>query len=98
MSSLEFGGMDEEYSVTGNNNNNNMASRSWRERLRYKLENIEIFKASRKMCDIKLGVGSNTKIQSLHFTIPRECQSFIKVMEQIKSHGTKTGSTQRGTI
>jgi hypothetical protein len=80
MSSLGFGGLDEESSVTGNNNN--MAS--WRERLRYKLENIEIVKASGKMCDIKLGVGSKTKIRGLHFSKPRECQSFIKVMEQIK--------------
>jgi hypothetical protein len=79
MSSLGFGGMDEESSVTGNNN---MAS--WRERLRYKLENIEIVKASGKICDIKLGVGSETKIRSLHFSKPRECQSFIKVMEEMK--------------
>jgi hypothetical protein len=57
---------------------------SWRERSRYKLENIEIVKASGKMCDIKLGVGSKTKIRGLHFSKPRECQSFIKVMEQIK--------------
>jgi hypothetical protein len=75
MSSLGFGGMDEESTVGVAN---------WRERLRYKLENIEIVKASGKVCDIKLGVGSETKIRSLHFTTPRECQSFVKVMEHMK--------------
>jgi hypothetical protein len=75
MSSLGFGGMEEESSV-------GMAS--WRERLRYKLENIEIVKASAKTCDIKLGVGSETNIRSLHFSKPRHCQSFIKVMEKMK--------------
>jgi hypothetical protein len=74
MSSLGFGGMDEE----------SVGMASWRERLRYKLENIEVVKASGKTCDIKLGVGSETKIRSLHFSKPRECQSFIKVMEQMK--------------
>lgn len=74
MSSLGFGSMDEE----------SVGMASWRERLRYKLENIEVVKASGKTCDIKLGVGSETKIRSLHFSKPRECQSFIKVMEQMK--------------
>jgi hypothetical protein len=75
MSSLGFGGMDEESSA-------GMAS--WKERLRYKLENIEVVKASGKTCDIKLGVGSKLMIRALFFSTPRECQSFIRVMEQMK--------------
>ena len=57
---------------------------NWRERYRSTLETIAVSKSLGRVCDLKYGAGSDTKVRGIYFDATSECKEFGKLLKELK--------------